>query len=273
MASSLVASDSGGAAAAPRSAVYAWDALAVKTTGAGARRDVADGPTATLENFECHITTLKPGLHSHPPHRHAQEELIILKEGRLEASINGRTERIGPGGVLFLASNDLHNVRNIGEEPATYWVFNVRTAATRSAPATPAAENAVPGRLGSSVFDWQKLPVQPTDVGQRRPLFDASTVTLVHLEGHITTLNAGVTSHPPHRHPDEEILVIKEGEVDVTIEGRTQRVGPGSVCFFASKDSHGARTVGASPSTYYAIRFVSETTPRGADRVGELNHR
>ena len=51
------------------STVFKWDDLAVKPTPNGERRDVANNPTATLEVFECHITTLNPGRESHAPHR------------------------------------------------------------------------------------------------------------------------------------------------------------------------------------------------------------
>ena len=81
------------------SAVFPWESLAPKPTPVGLRRDVADGPTPTLERFECHISTLRPGMISHPPHRHAQEEFIILKEGTLDASINGKVERVEAGSI------------------------------------------------------------------------------------------------------------------------------------------------------------------------------
>jgi uncharacterized cupin superfamily protein len=40
---------------------------------------------------------LRPGQASHAPHRHPQEELIIVKEGQLEISINGAKQRAGTG--------------------------------------------------------------------------------------------------------------------------------------------------------------------------------
>ncbi|HEX2100828.1 MAG TPA: cupin domain-containing protein, partial [Candidatus Synoicihabitans sp.] len=90
---------------APRlgSAVFAWDTLEVKPTPVGERRDVIDLPTATLERFECHISTLAPDRASHPPHTHPQEELIILHEGVLDVFINGRNERVGPGALFWFA--------------------------------------------------------------------------------------------------------------------------------------------------------------------------
>ena len=47
----------------------------------GKRRDVTNPPTATIERFESHITTLNPGMISHPPHTHPQEEFINFLPG------------------------------------------------------------------------------------------------------------------------------------------------------------------------------------------------
>lgn len=243
------------------SAVFAWDSLDVFPTEVGQRRDVADQPTATLERFECHITTLNPGLDSHPQHQHAQEEFIILQEGQLDVIINGKATRAGSGSLLFYASNDFHSVRNVGDTPATYVVLNFATAATRSAPAGRAVDTAAPEALRSQVFDWEKLEVIPTAKGARRDILDSPTVTTRNIECHVTTLNNGETPHPPHRHSDEEVIVVKEGTVEAFINGATTSGGPGSVFFFASNDNHGLRNVGEESATYFVFRILTEETP------------
>ena len=85
-------------------------------------------PTATLEELEMHITTLKAGLASHDPHKHPNEELIILREGTLETLSDGVWKRVGPGSIIFNASNSLHAVRNVGTTSAVYHVINWRSA-------------------------------------------------------------------------------------------------------------------------------------------------
>jgi quercetin dioxygenase-like cupin family protein len=241
--------------------VFKWEDLAVKPSGVGERRDVADQPTATLDRFECHLSTLNPGRPSHPPHRHPQEELIVLKEGTLEVFINGTTQRVGPGSLFFFASYDLHAVRNVGDVPAKYSVFNFATPITKSLPAKPAAESAAPTQLHSSVFDWEKLAVEKTKTGERRSIVNSPTVTLANFESHVTTLNPGESPHPVHHHPDEEIVLIKEGSVEVTLKGTAQTIGPGSIVLFASNDEHTLKNVGTTPASYYIIRFVTTATP------------
>ena len=63
----------------------------------------------------------------------------------------------------------------------------------------------------STTFEWAGLEARPTPSGMRRTVMQAPTPTLDELEIHITTLNAGQVSHEPHRHPAEELLIVKEG--------------------------------------------------------------
>ncbi len=105
------------------SSVFHWSELKMERTRAGERRAVFDAPTANLNRFECHITTLNPGEMPHPAHRHAHEELMIVREGTLEAVQNGVTHRVEAGGIIFEGSNDMHSLRNVGANRATYFVL------------------------------------------------------------------------------------------------------------------------------------------------------
>ncbi|HEY5908857.1 MAG TPA: cupin domain-containing protein, partial [Vicinamibacteria bacterium] len=73
--------------------------------------------------LEIHVTTLPPGQASHAPHTHPEEEVIIIKEGKVEAFQAGETRVVGPGAVLFMASFESHAVKNVGDTPATYHVM------------------------------------------------------------------------------------------------------------------------------------------------------
>ena len=241
------------------STIFRFEDLAVKPSGVGERRDVADQPTATLARFECHISTLNPSRASHPPHTHPQEELIILRDGTLDVNVNGQIQRVGPGSLFFFASNNPHAVQNNGEKPATYFVFNFATAATKTPPAIGAP--VAPGQIGSTVMEWTKLPVQTTKTGERRAVLDSATATLANFECHATTLNPGETAHAPHRHADEEVIFVRDGQVEVRLNGKTQSVGSGAILFFASNDEHGLKNTGTTAATYYVMRLKTEATP------------
>jgi XRE family transcriptional regulator, regulator of sulfur utilization len=114
--------------------VVEWDGVAVKSTDSGSVRNFFNGPTATLKNLDVHVTTLNPGGAPHAPHKHPNEEMLIVRSGTIEALINGEWTKVGAGGVVFLASNIFHGVRNAGNEPAVYHVIGFRTADTPEGP-------------------------------------------------------------------------------------------------------------------------------------------
>jgi quercetin dioxygenase-like cupin family protein len=115
--------------------------------------------------------------------------------------------------------------------------------------------------LGPAVFDWNNLPVTKTDVGEVRQVVQQPTATLNELEMHVTTLNPGVASHPPHKHPNEELVIIRTGTVETLSAGVWKRVGPGSIIFNASNSLHALRNVGDTPATYHVVNWKSATTP------------
>jgi XRE family transcriptional regulator, regulator of sulfur utilization len=104
--------------------VFEWDQMKPVKNATGEVRSLYKGPTATANQLEMHVTTLNPGLASHPPHRHVNEELIILREGECETLSDGTWVKVGPGSVVFNASNSLHGFRNVGTVPAVYHVIN-----------------------------------------------------------------------------------------------------------------------------------------------------
>jgi len=120
------------------SQVWDWKDMVAKPNATGEVRTVVRAPTVTLEELEIHITTLKPGLASHAPHQHPNEEMLVVREGTVEALVNGELKRVGPGSIIFQASNQLHNIKNVGDTPATYHVINWKTAATPKASAPKA---------------------------------------------------------------------------------------------------------------------------------------
>jgi XRE family transcriptional regulator, regulator of sulfur utilization len=123
--------------------------------------------------------------------------------------------------------------------------------------------------MHSRVFQWSDMKAQPSNIGILRNVFDNPTLTLAGYSCHITTLNPGKEPHPPHQHPEEELLVIKEGTLEVMQNGVTNQVGAGAMVFCASNELHGWRNTSTSPVTYYVIKVYPHDLPKpGHD--GEL---
>jgi len=245
------------------STVARFETLAATPNAEGLRRDIANQPTATLDRLEAHFTTLEAGRVAPNPPRQPQEELFILTEGTLRVTINGRAQTVGAGSVGFFASNDLRRLENPGPTPATFFVFNFSTAATRSAPIEGAAATAtaLPGRLPSGVFDWEQLAVLAIPTGRRRDIISSPTVTCTNLDCRAYVLLPGASPNPPHHHPDESFVLVRKGILDVTIKGVTERVGPGGFCFFASNDEHSLKNASPTPVSYYGVHIITAATP------------
>jgi mannose-6-phosphate isomerase-like protein (cupin superfamily) len=107
------------------SAFPADSARSRKTSETSSQRSIVDTVTATLSKLEMHETTIPAGGAPHAPHRHVDEELIVVRSGTIETLLGTEKRTIGPGGVAFFASNQLHGLRNPGKVPATYLVIRV----------------------------------------------------------------------------------------------------------------------------------------------------
>ena len=112
-----------------------WNSIEAKTNATGSSRKFFEGPTAGLEVLECHASTLNPGATNHVILQRPNDEVIIVKEGTIEAFVNDQWVRVGPGSVIFNAANVPQAMRNAGPGPAAYHVIMFRAAAAPPKPA------------------------------------------------------------------------------------------------------------------------------------------
>jgi XRE family transcriptional regulator, regulator of sulfur utilization len=239
-----------------------FDSLTPRTNPNGVSRPVFDNPTSTLDKLEVHVTTLNPGMSSHPIHRHSWEEILLLREGELDVSINGHTLHAGPGAFIFFAANDPHNVTNTGSRPATYYVVNFVTDLSHSTDAKSAAQQAVPGKLASSVTDCNAQPSTPTPTGSRIVCVNSPTLTFLALESHITTLNAGQSTAKDILDSNDEFVLIKSGQLEVNVNGVASRMNAGSMLYWAPNVKRTLSNLGSTPASYQVIRVTTAKSPK-----------
>jgi quercetin dioxygenase-like cupin family protein len=105
------------------SKLYKFEDLTVRQNGKNRQRAVLKGKTHKGFNISVHQTELAPGLAPHASHRHVHEEMIFLREGTLEVTISGQSQKLGSGSVVYVASNEEHGWKNVGETQAHYSVL------------------------------------------------------------------------------------------------------------------------------------------------------
>jgi quercetin dioxygenase-like cupin family protein len=118
------------------------------------------------------------------------------------------------------------------------------------AAADASAQNAA---LPSKAYSFDDLPVKKNGPNSSRAVLKGAIHDGCPLEMHITELAPGLSPHPPHHHGHDEVVIIRQGTMAVTINGQTTNVGPGSVVFYASGEEHGMKNVGNDNAMYTVI--------------------
>jgi len=119
---------------------------------------------------------------------------------------------------------------------------------TRQEPKNAAARPVV---LHSKAYRFEDLKPNPGGNFKMWPVFDGITTRGELLEMHESELQPGETPNAAHSHHNEEILLIREGTLDVTIGDTTTRMGPGSVGYAESEEKIGIKLVGSTPAKYF----------------------
>ena len=108
------------------SRVFAYDDMTAKTAPNGAvSRSAFNGTLATGEAVAAHESMQPAGTAPNPAHRIQHSELIVVEEGTLEYTHDGKTERAGAGSIIYVAFGTLHQLKNVGDGPATYVVIQI----------------------------------------------------------------------------------------------------------------------------------------------------
>ena len=107
--------------------------------------------------------------------------------------------------------------------------------------------------LPSTTWRYDDLQVRNNGANRQRAIFTGETHGGFAIELHETELAPGEMPHPAHHHVHEEMIIIREGTMAVTISGKTSELGPGSVAFVASNEEHGWKNVGKTRSRYMVM--------------------
>ncbi len=106
----------------PSAVVDAKDAKLIREPF-GDQRVFFDGPTGQIKSMVAGSLQLKPGMSPHPPHRHEEEEFMVITEGTGEMVVDGKKSQVGPGSMMYCESNRLHGILNTGQVPLLFYYY------------------------------------------------------------------------------------------------------------------------------------------------------
>jgi mannose-6-phosphate isomerase-like protein (cupin superfamily) len=70
-------------------------------------------------------------------------------------------------------------------------------------------------------------------------------------------LQPGKSPHAPHTHPEEEVMIVESGHGEIFCDGKTTKIGPGSVMYTVPNAPHGITNTGLEPIVFYYVKWDS----------------
>jgi mannose-6-phosphate isomerase-like protein (cupin superfamily) len=109
-----------------QSRVFLFDEMvARKTSNGGESRNVFSGQLKTGEAVGVHESVQPAGAAPVALHAIQHSEIILVQEGTVAFEHDGKEEKVGAGGVIYVAFGTVHRVKNVGDAPAKYFVVQV----------------------------------------------------------------------------------------------------------------------------------------------------
>jgi (S)-ureidoglycine aminohydrolase len=232
-----------------KAGVYHWaDTRATDVGGGRAERLVLSGSTLDLEMLEVRAITLAMRAPADSVAGHdSLESFLLVKEGKLAATLNGVSRSLGAGGIALALPGDRMVLTNTGATPATFYLFTYRSRAPI---------NLERGRQagGSFMLDYTDLSERPTAVGFRRDVVERPTAMFRRFESHWSSVKQGVRNHATHTHRADEFMMMTKGNVQLLIGTGEPPATMGDVVFLGSMLPHSLYSKGEGPAQYLVIQ-------------------
>ena len=175
------------------------------------------------------------------------DRLLIVREGILQVAVGDSSRLLDASSVAFLPSGDDLRVHNFGPDTARFYVLAMSSASPDRARGSAAG--------GAFAISSGQMRYRAHDRGGVRQLFDRATMHLSRFDIHITTLNPRLSSHAPHTHRNEEIILMLDGEGEMVHGSLRRRIVTGEAAWVGSMVPHNITNTGSRPSVYYAIQW------------------
>ncbi|MEO5998594.1 MAG: cupin domain-containing protein [Chitinophagaceae bacterium] len=118
-----------------------------------------------------------------------------------------------------------------------------------------AQTDSVPG----GVYSWNKARPEKTAFGERRKILQGSSLDLSRLEVHTVMLNAGQSASGAEVKMDlEKLIIVKDGQLAITIKDSSKTLGPGSYAVIIAGDKHGFKNTSGKPVVYFSLSYTAK---------------
>lgn len=115
--------------------------------------------------------------------------------------------------------------------------------------------NAREEKLPNAVHDPASAALAKHPFGDERIFFSGPTAQLKSMTAGSLLLHPGQEPHPPHQHPEEEIMMITEGRGEILVDGLRHSVGPGDMMYCEGNQLRGVKNTGSAPFVFYFYKW------------------
>lgn len=112
--------------------------------------------------------------------------------------------------------------------------------------------------VAAKVYRLKDSTTNPTKVGTRTVILDGSTKHLKNLRVHFSTLQPGKASNAGHANATkEEVIIVKEGRVSITIKDKTKTISAGGVALIMPGEWQQVKNNDTATASYYVMQYDS----------------
>ncbi len=232
----------------PSGVYHLADVPVTKSEGREGRRFM-EGTTSEFSYFEIHASTQFKGAAPRPSHAQTDiEELIYIKEGTMKFTMGTKSRVLGAGSIVLIPPYEDQALENIGNGQLTYYVLMFRSKKPMDMDRSAKAG-------GALMLNADSLKYVATEQGGGIRYFERPTAMLDNLEVHLTELKGKGPSHAAHTHLDTELILVLQGEIESTVNGKTFKASPGDLCLMNSNELHGIGNSQNAPCKYLVIKW------------------
>ncbi|MGC1869996.1 MAG: cupin domain-containing protein [Acidobacteriaceae bacterium] len=115
--------------------------------------------------------------------------------------------------------------------------------------------------LPSAIYNLKDLKVEKSEGREYIPVFEGNASSGQHMTMHESGVAPGGVVHEMYSHPGDELFLVREGMLEVEMEGKRSQVGPGGVAYVASNTPYAVRNTGKEWTRYFVFLFGPSHPP------------